>query len=35
VFKHYALASTFRTDDAYHRPPRDVVMPRAFRASAI
>ena len=35
VFKHYALASTFRTDDAYHFPPRDVGMPRAFRASAI
>ena len=35
VFKHYALASTFRTDDAYHRPPRGVVMPRAFKASAI
>ena len=31
----YTRASTFRTDDAYHRPPRGVVIPRAFKASAI
>ena len=29
------IVGTFRTDDAYHRPPRGVVIPRAFKASAI
>jgi hypothetical protein len=33
VFKRYSLASTFRTDDACHCPPRGVVMPRAFSVS--
>ena len=30
-----ARASTLLTDFAYHRPPRGVLMPRAFNASAI
>jgi transposase-like protein len=31
----HALPSTLLTDFAYHRPPRGVLMPRAFSASAI
>jgi hypothetical protein len=27
MFEHYALASTFLTDDAYHCSPRAAVMP--------
>jgi hypothetical protein len=30
----YARASTLLTDLAYHRAPRGVVIPRAFRAAA-
>jgi hypothetical protein len=33
--KWAARARMFRTDEPYHRPPRAVAMPRAFRASAI
>ena len=33
--RSYVLANTFLTDDAYHCPPRAVVIPLAFKASAI